>query len=99
MSVSISTSDYTKKINAEIDGINFVITPMSSAQTIAYVNLCDELANEQKKNNIDRVKQIMEEINNSIFSVFDKPDEARKVLEKVSIDGVFQIYQRIVQEG
>jgi len=33
-----------------------------------------------------------------LYSVFDKPDEARKVLAKVPIEGILEIYQKIVGE-
>ena len=98
MSVSISTSVYTKQIIAEIDGVEFKVTPMSSAQTISYVELCDELKEARVSGELSRIKEAIKNLNNILFSVFDKPDEARKVLEKVPIEGVLEIYQKIVNE-
>lgn len=43
MSVSISTSDYTKQIIGKINGVEFIVTPMSSAQTNEYIELYEEL--------------------------------------------------------
>jgi len=98
MSVSISTSVYTKQITAEIDGVEFKVTPMSSAQTLSYVDLCDELKEAKSTNDPTRVKEAIRNLNDILFSVFDKPDEARKVLAKVPIEGVLEIYQKIVGE-
>lgn len=94
MSVSISTADYTKQIVGRIDGVEFTVTPMSSAQTIEYIELCEELGKAEG----ERPKEILKRLDEIMFSVFDKPDEARKVLEKVPIEGVFQIYQKIISE-
>lgn len=98
MSVSISTSVYTKQINAEIDGVEFKVTPMSTAQTLSYVDLCDELKEARNIGDLARAKDAIKNLSDILYSVFDKPDEARKVLEKVPIEGVLEIYQRIVGE-
>lgn len=99
MSVSISTSVYTKQITAEIDGVEFKVTPMSSAQSISYVDLCDELAEAKASRELARIKEAIKKLDEILFSVFDKPDEARKVLVKVPIEGVLEIYQKIVGEA
>ena len=71
---------------------------MSSAQTLSYVDLCDELKEAKSTNDPTRVKEAIRYLNDILFSVFDKPDEARKVLAKVPIEGVLEIYQKIVGE-
>lgn len=71
---------------------------MSSAQTLSYVDLCDELKEARSTNDPTRVKEAIRNLNDILFSVFDKPDEARKVLAKVPIEGVLEIYQKIVGE-
>lgn len=98
MSVSISTSVYTKQITAEIDGVEFKVTPMSTAQTLSYVDLCDELKEARNVGDLARAKDAIKNLSDILYSVFDKPDEARKVLEKVPIEGVLEIYQKIVGE-
>lgn len=98
MSVSISTSVYTKQITAEIDGVEFKVTPMSSAQTLSYVDLCDELKEARNTNDLTRVKEAIKNLSDILYGVFDKPDEARKVLAKVPIEGILEIYQKIVGE-
>lgn len=98
MSVSISTSVYTKQITAEIDGVEFKVTPMSTAQTLSYVDLCDELKEARNIGDLTRAKEAIKNLSDILYSVFDKPDEARKVLEKVPIEGVLEIYQKIVGE-
>lgn len=96
MSISISTTSYTKQIPVEIDGVDFKVTPMSSAQTIAYINLCEDL---DKAQETEKIKSVIKQLEEILYSVFDKPEEARKVLAKVPIQGVFDIYQKIVAEG
>lgn len=98
MSVSISTSVYTKQITAEIDGVEFKVTPMSTAQTLSYVDLCDELKEARNIGDLARAKDAIKNLSDILYSVFDKPEEARKVLEKVPIEGVLEIYQKIVGE-
>ena len=71
---------------------------MSSAQTLSYVDLCDELKEARSTNDPTRVKEAIRNLNDILYSVFDKPDEARKVLAKVPIEGVLEIYQKIVGE-
>lgn len=95
--ISISTSNYTKQIPAEIDGVPFKVTPMSSSQAIAYLNLCDDLDVTAKNgNDAEKTKNIIEKLDEVLFSVFDQPDKAREVLAKVPIEGVIEIYQKIV---
>ncbi len=98
MSVSISTSVYTKQITAEIDGVEFKVTPMSTAQSLSYIDLCDELREAQTDRDSGKIKEAIAKLDEILFSVFDKPDEARKVLAKVPIEGVLEIYQKIVDE-
>ena len=71
---------------------------MSSAQTLSYVDLCDELKEARNTNDLTRVKEAIRNLSDILYSVFDKPDEARKVLAKVPIEGVLEIYQKIVGE-
>ena len=71
---------------------------MSSAQTLSYVDLCDELKEAKSTNDPTRVKEAIRNLNDILFSVFDKPDEARKVLANVPIEGVLEVYQKIVGE-
>ncbi len=98
MSVSITTSDYIKVVEAEIDGVLFKVRPMSSAQTIAWMNLAEEEEKAKAQKDTKRLIEISSKLLDSFFNLFDKPDKAREVLSAVPDNKLFEIYKTIMND-
>lgn len=91
MTISINTSDYIKYKKAKIDGVELGVRAMSSAEVLEITNLQKQLQND-KSEGIEVVQRIVE----IMFGLYDKPEEARKVLNGLSVEALSDIYQNIM---
>ena len=66
---------------------------MSSSETIAWLNYGEDL----KKGNGDPI-EIVDKTTKLFYGLFDNPDEARKVLKDVPIEGLADIYKKVMEQ-
>lgn len=93
MTISISTEDYIKYIPVTIDGVNFGIRKLNSAETLEVAAMQREM-NEGKSDAANVIKQLTD----IFFSLYDHPEKAREVLGKLSVDSLADIYAKVMGE-
>ena len=94
MTITINTLEYTKVKHVEIDGVNFTVRPMNSAETMAIT----AMQRSSVDTNADAVK-MLEGILEIYFGLFDNPEKAKEVLKDLPVDALISIYQKIMAEG
>lgn len=97
MSITITTSEYTRTKSAVIDGIAFEVRQMSSAETLSLSALLSEIkdgASDPKK-----AEKTLNKIEELYFGCYDKPEEAKKVIGNLPFDTWFEIYNKIIKEA
>ena len=99
MSISISTSDYKKVKQVEIDGVKFEVRPMNSSETLALMSVKDEISGIENADNSELALKSINKIEEIYFSLFDKPEKAKKVLGGLGMDAWFEIYNKIMEQG
>ena len=95
MSITISTSDYTQAKAAVIDSVNFKVRPMTSSVAIAITNLGSEL--EKAGKDTKKIEKNLQEMKDLLFGLFDNQEKARKVLDGLEVDSIYQIYDTIMK--
>lgn len=100
MSITISTSDYTQKKEATIDGVDFEVRPMNSSESLAlmnYARFAGSISSDEK--DLDSVQEFVKEyqkIQDMYFGLFDKPEKARKILGDLSFEALMNVYDKIM---
>ena len=98
MSISISTSEYKTTKTAEIDGVEFKVRPMSSAEALAFTQIGEDLKELTAENkNMEAIEKV-NQLGNLFFGLFEPEAKARKILEPLSYDAWFEIYGKIMNE-
>lgn len=102
MTISINTSDYIKTKDAEINGVLFKVRAMNSAESIAYMELTQEMAALKDVDDIDekaiqKVAKALEKALDLFTKCFDKQDEAKKLFENVPMDQWLEIHSKIMR--
>lgn len=99
MSINITTSDYTKTIDALIDGVAFKVRPMNSSEAITLYSLSESMKNaEEGSTDFETASKALGQIEKVFFNLFDKPEKAKKIFSGLEIDAWFEIYNKIVGE-
>ena len=98
MSISISTSDYKKVKQVDIDGTKFEVRPMNSSETLALMSVKDEITGIENGENAESALKAMQKIEDIFFGIFDKPEKAKKVLGSLGIEAWFEIYNKIMEQ-
>lgn len=97
MSITISTSDYTQARGAVIDGVEFVVRPVNSSESIALTSLASEM--QEVGEDTEKLSKLIKKTEDIFFNLFDKPAEAKKILGELSIDAWWEIYAKIMEES
>lgn len=92
MGISINTSDYIKIKTATIDGVQFTVSPLNTAQSLKMARLQEELS-KGGETTTNAVEQLL----NLIFDCFDKKDEAKRILGDLPLDAIADIYKKIME--
>lgn len=102
MTITINTLDYIKTKEAEINGITFKVRQMSSAETIAYMELSTEMAQlqdikEVNSKTVETVKTLLEKALDLFTKCFDKQEEAKEIFGVVPMDKWLDILNQIMK--
>ena len=97
MSVNITTSEYNNTKTATIDGVEFEVRPMSSSEYLTIINISKDMKN-MAKDDVDTLGDLLKTIEDMYFSLFNDPDQAKKVLGHLSVDAWMDIYNKIVKD-
>lgn len=102
MTISINTSDYIKTQDAEINGVIFKVRAMTSAETIAYMELTQEMASMAGIKEIDQkaIKKVSDSLDRSLdlfTKCFTPQDKAKELFENVPIERWLEIYNKIMK--
>lgn len=98
MSITVNLSEYT-----QLKPLDFVdqdgktktlkIRQMSSAEQLRLMSLAEEAKSLSKNDNAESL-QMLKEIEDIYFSLYEKPAEARKLLNKLNYDSWLDIYSK-----
>lgn len=98
MTISINTSDYIKTKTVEIDGERFIFSPMTTSKYLAYLDL-QETAQNLKGKDAAEVGKAMEKVLDVIYSMFDKPERVKELLDKVPLDRLEEIVKALMENN
>ena len=105
--VAINLKDFEKAyVNVGFDAEILHMRPMSSNQSLtmagsvrAYQNMVKNPQDEKEFENIDKVAEIVKELEGIFYSVFKPEDRkrAKELLKDLEIDQLFEIYNRVFE--
>lgn len=98
MSITVNLSEYTQSKSLEfVDQSGKTktlnIRQMSSAEQLRLMALAEEAKTLDKDSNAESI-QILKEIEDIYFNLYEKPAEARKLLSKLNYDSWLDIYSK-----
>lgn len=97
MTITINTSDYIKTKDVEINGEKFIFYPMTTSKYLAYLDIQKRAASFDKDNTREAVKAA-EDALEIVYSLFDKPEKVKKILEKVPLNQIHKIIKALMEE-
>lgn len=102
MTISISTAEYApKNKKAEVDGVVLIARPMTSASSLAALDLQAEAKSlkEDDAQSVDRARELIVKSREQIMAQFVNREDAERVFANVETQAVSQIYKRIIEDG
>lgn len=93
MSISINTADYIKTKNVEIDGVEFKVTPLSTADSLALVSLSEDMTKEGS-GKVESTKKLLD----IMYSIYDDQEKARQLLGKLPMAAMIDITRRVMED-
>lgn len=102
MTISISTANYApKNKKAEVDGVVLIARPMTSASSLAALDLQAEAKRlkEDDAQSVDRARELIIKSREQIMAQFVNREDAERVFANVETPAVTQIYKRIIEDG
>ncbi len=102
MSISISTAEYApKNKKAEVDGVVIIAKPLTSASSLAALDLQDEMKsiNENAPDAAEKAKRIINEVHEQIMGRFVNREDAERVFANLTDNAIVEIYNKIIKDG
>ena len=98
MSITVNLSEYTQTRSLDFVDQNgktktLKIRQMSSAEQLRLMALAEDAKRLTKDDSAESI-QMLEEIEKIYFNLYEKPEEARKMLNKLNYDAWLDIYAK-----
>lgn len=98
MSITVNLSEYTQTRSLDFVDQNgktktLKIRQMSSAEQLRLMALAEDAKRLTKDDSAESI-QMLEEIEKIYFNLYEKPEEARKMLNKLNYDAWLEIYAK-----
>lgn len=99
MTISISTAEYRpKNKKAEVDGVVIIAKPMTSASSLAALDLADE-AKRTNGEDTAKVRDVLQRTHENIMSRFVNREDAERVFAGLDDQTIAAIYNDIIKKG
>lgn len=92
MSIQINTANYIKLKNVEIDGVEFSVRPLNSAETLRITAMQRDMTLHESK-----APELLQEMVDIMIGLFDNRQKAREIMGNLPLDAVMDIYQKIME--
>lgn len=102
MSISISTAEYApKNKKAEVDGVVIIAKPLTSASSLAALDLQTEAKtmDENAPDATEKAKRIINEVHEQIMNRFVNREDAERVFANLTDNAITEIYHKIIKDG
>jgi len=98
MSITVNLSEYTQTRSLDFVDQNgktktLKIRQMSSAEQLRLMALAEDAKKLTKDDSAESI-QMLKEIEKIYFNLYEKPDEAHKILDKLNYDAWLEIYAK-----
>lgn len=102
MTISLSTAEYApKNKKAEVDGVVLIARPMTSASSLAALDLQDEAKrlSESDEDATEKARDLIIKSREQLLSQFVNREDAERVFANVDNTAISKIYAKIIEEG
>lgn len=96
MSISISTSDYVKTKPVTIDSVDFNVRQLTASEYVAVMALAEEFKTAEK-DDYSKIAEVIKKTREIYVGIFDNKKKAEKILEKLEIDAIANIYSKVFE--
>lgn len=100
MTYTINSYNYTTRKVVTIDGVTFKVRPFTTAEQLSMASMQGQVEKiDRNKPKLAEITPILEKITDFYVGLFDKEEEARKILTKIPMDKYSALYSAIMENA